>query len=149
MRLLAVVLAMLATAAAPTSASGPGDPVEQGAIEQSCRSLAGGSAGTFDQTADAAPDAFPAAWTEAPKGLLPAHVYFRTQTETFNRLYEIAARGGQIYGRARGSNDAWRELPLPLCFAGHVASISLDDDEMIALDDARRVYTMDNALKDP
>ena len=39
-------------------------------------------------------------------------------------------------------------MPLPACFAGRVAAISADDDEMIALDDARRVYTMDNALKD-
>ena len=41
------------------------------------------------------------------------------------------------------------QLPLPPCFDGRVASISLDDDEMIALDDARRIYTMDSALKDP
>ena len=140
---------LLALGAVPSIASGPGGPVEEGAIEQSCRSLAGGSAGTFDQTADPKPDAFPATWPTAPSGLLPQHVWFRTQTETFNRLYEFATRGGQIYGRAHDSNDAWRQLPLPLCFAGHVASISLDDDEMIALDDARRVYTMDNALKDP
>ena len=39
-------------------------------------------------------------------------------------------------------------MPLPLCFDGRVASISLDDDELIALDTARRIYTMDNALKD-
>jgi hypothetical protein len=38
---------------------------------------------------------------------------------------------------------------LPLCFAGRVDSISLDDDEMIATDTAGRVYTMDNALKSP
>ena len=40
-------------------------------------------------------------------------------------------------------------MPLPLCFDGRVASISLDDDELIALDTSRRIYTMDNALKDP
>jgi hypothetical protein len=39
-------------------------------------------------------------------------------------------------------------MPLPLCFAGRVASISLDDDELIALDRSRRIYTMDGALKD-
>ena len=72
----------------------------------------------------------------------------RTATQTFNRRYEFATRGGEIYGRTRGSDGPWRQLPLPLCFAGQVASISLDDDELIALDTARRVYTMDNALKD-
>ena len=50
--------------------------------------------------------------------------------------------------RAREAGGPWRQMPLPLCFAGRVASISLDDDELIALDTARRVYTMDNALKD-
>ena len=42
---------------------------------------------------------------------------------------------------------AWREVPLPPCFAGRLG-ISLDDDELIALDAGRRIYTMDNALKD-
>ena len=39
-------------------------------------------------------------------------------------------------------------MPLPLCFDGRVQSISVDDDELIALDTARRIYTMDSALKD-
>jgi hypothetical protein len=39
-------------------------------------------------------------------------------------------------------------MPLPPCFAGRVKSIAVDDDELIALDDSRRVFTMDNALKD-
>jgi hypothetical protein len=34
-----------------------------------------------------------------------------------------------------------RRLPLPRCLAGRVASISLDDDEMIAVDSAGRVLT--------
>jgi hypothetical protein len=42
----------------------------------------------------------------------------------------------------------WRRMPLPPCFAGRVKSIAVDDDELIALDDSRRVFTMDNALKD-
>jgi hypothetical protein len=144
------VLAVLsAMAAAPAGFAASPDPIEQGLIEQSCKSLQGGSAGTPYDESDAGGPTFPAAWPEAPEGLLPAHVYLRTQTETFNRKYEFATRGGEIYGRPRNSVDPWRELPLPLCFDGRVGSISLDDDEMIALDDARRVYTMDNALKDP
>src|SRR5437762_2217529 len=81
--------------------------------------------------------------------LLAEFLYLRTQTESFNRLYEFATRRGAIYVRSRDEAGPWRTLPLPLCFDGHVGSISLDDDEMIALDDARRIYTMDNALKDP
>jgi hypothetical protein len=38
-------------------------------------------------------------------------------------------------------------MPLPPCFDGRVKSIAADDDEMIALDAARRIYTMDNASK--
>ena len=40
-------------------------------------------------------------------------------------------------------------MPIPLCFAGRVASISLDDDELIALDTTGRIFGMDNVLKDP
>ena len=149
MRRGAALCAALLAMCAPAGAQAPTDPVEQGAVEQSCRSLPAGTAGTPYEPADQGTDTFPPTWAAAAAGLLPAHVYLRTQTETFNRRFEFATRGGQIYGRPRGSTDPWRELPLPLCFAGHVASISLDDDEMIALDDARRVYTMDNALKDP
>lgn len=139
-----VAIALLAFA--PAAAA---DPVQDGAIEQSCKSLQGGTAGSHDLADAEGPGTFPPTWPEAPPGLLPVRVYMRTQSETYNRRFEFATRGGQIYGRPRDSSDPWRELPLPLCFAGRVASISLDDDELIALDDARRVYTMDNALKDP
>ena len=146
---LAVALVALALSVAPAAfAQDPSDPVGGGLIEQSCKSLTGGSAGTPDQVpADVGSD-FPPTWPEAPPGLLPDRVYLRTPTESFNRLYEFATREGTIYGRVRDSDGPWRELPLPLCFAGRVASISLDDDELIALDTANRVYTMDNALKD-
>ena len=91
----------------------------------------------------------PASWPEAPAELkLPLEFPLRTTTETFNRRYSFVTRGGTIYVRSREDTTApWRELPLPACIAGRVAAISADDDEMIALDDARRVYTMDNALK--
>ena len=42
-------------------------------------------------------------------------------------------RGGAIYVRPRGdATTPWRELPVPPCFAGHVAAISADDDELSA-----------------
>jgi hypothetical protein len=146
----AIACVALALAAAPPArGQAPDLPVDESVREQSCKSLQGGSAGTPDQ-APAGPVApIPPSWPEAPAAAaLPRHVYLRTQSETFNRLYEFAARHGAIYVRKRGSNEPWRTLPLPLCFDGRVASISLDDDELIALDDARRIYTMDNALKD-
>ncbi len=141
--------AALVLALAPAAvAQDPTQPVEEGAIEQSCRTLTGGTAGIPDQVPAESGGPLPASWPEAPAGLLPERVFLRTETETFNRLYEFATRGGTIYGRTRDGEEAWRELPLPACFAGHVDSISLDDDELVALDTARRIFTMDNVLKD-
>ena len=148
--MLATVSLATAILAAPAAiAQDPSVPVEEGAAEQSCRALAGGTAGLPDQVPAEAGGELPASWPAAPAGLLPERVHLRTQTETFNRLYEFATRGGTIYGRTREGSEAWRELPVPLCFAGRVDSISLDDDELVALDTARRIYTMDGALKDP
>jgi hypothetical protein len=135
----------VALAAAPASA----DPVGDSLVEQSCRELTAGTMGTPDDYASPSPGQFPASWPEAPAGLLPGTVPMRTQSTTFNRLYEFATTGGTIYGRIRDTSDPWREVPIPLCFAGRVASISLDDDELIALDTTGRIFGMDNVLKDP
>ena len=143
----AAVAALLLPSAA--IAQDPADPVHEGAVEQSCKSLQGGTAGLPDHVPAESGAEPPATWPEAPPGLLPSEVDLRTPSESFNRLYEFATREGRIYVRAREANGPWRQMPLPLCFDGRVASISLDDDELIALDDSRRVYTMDNALKDP
>jgi hypothetical protein len=144
--LVAALFALLAAGVA--FGQSPTDPVEEGAVEQSCKSLGGGTAGLPDHVPADSGGEPPASWPEAPEGLLPAAVDLRTPTQSFNRLYEFALAEGKIYARARESTAAWRQMPLPLCFDGRVASISLDDDELIALDTARRVYTMDNALKD-
>jgi hypothetical protein len=125
------------------------DPVGDSLVEQSCRSLTAGTMGTPDDYASASPGQFPASWPEAPAGLLPGTVPMRTESTTFNRLYEFVTTGGTIYGRIRDSQDPWRELPIPLCFAGRVDSIALDDDELIALDTTGRIFGMDNVLKDP
>ena len=154
----AVLLAALAAPAAPAVAqSGLPGVAEEGAREQSCRALAAGTVGATDQAtagqeqaADPTPSTgLPATWPEAPAALkLPREFPLRTTHETFNRLYSFVTRGGRIYARPRtDGTSAWRELPLPPCFDGRVSAISADDDEMIALDDARRIYTMDNALK--
>jgi hypothetical protein len=144
----AAIAAIGLALASPAFAQDPGAPLEEGLREQSCRSLQGGTAGAPDHVPAEPGAGLPPTWAEAPAGLLPERVFLRTPAETFNRRYEFATRSGAIYGRARDGAGPWRELPLPLCFAGRVASISLDDDELIALDTAGRVYTMDNALKD-
>jgi hypothetical protein len=121
-------------------------PVEEGVREQSCKALAASTAGLPDQVAAEPGAGLPATWPAAPAALLPKRIYLRTATETFNRRYAFATRKGEIYAQARGGQ--WRRMPLPPCFAGRVASISVDDDELIALDGSRRIFTMDNALKD-
>jgi hypothetical protein len=150
----ALLMGALATAAfgfAPAAlAQDPAGSVTDGVVEQSCKALLGGTAGLPDQIpgADVGGE-LPASWPQAPARLLPERVHLRSERETFNRLYEFATREGTIYGRTRGGQEPWRELPLPLCFDGKVDSISLDDDELVALDTAGRIFTMDNALKNP
>ncbi len=139
----------LALAPAVATAQDPGTIVVEGAREQSCRALAASTAGAPDEAAaDPGSTELPATWTEAPVGLLPARIDLRTSTTTFNRLYEWALASGRLYGRGRGSATPWREVPLPPCIDGRLMAIAADDDELVALDAGRRVYTMDNALKD-
>lgn len=116
--------------------------------DPSCDALLGGTVNAPDEVRADPTRGLPRGWPKAPAGLLPGHVFLRTGTETFNRLYEFATRRGNVYGRLRSGKGPWRRLPLPSCFAGRVASISADDDEMVALDDEGRIFTMDNALKD-
>jgi hypothetical protein len=146
-RRFGVAAVFLALGLAPAARAQDSEPVEGGLVEQSCKSLEGGTAGTPQEAPQEQDTGIPATWKEAPPGLLPKAVFLRSATETFNRRYEFATHGGTIYVRERGDDGPWRELPLPLCFAGRVASIALDDDELIALDKGRRIYTMDHALK--
>ena len=58
-------------------------------------------------------------------------------------------REGRIYGRAREADGpVAADAAAAVLRRAASQSISLDDDELIALDTARRIYTMDNALKD-
>lgn len=155
-----VVIALALLVAAPAAAQDLTNTAQEGAREQSCRALAAGTVGGTDQATGnvlQSPDAYPvepdqgvpAVWPAAPAALkLPLAFPLRTTTETFNRRYAFATRGGQIYARSReDATSPWRQVPVPPCFAGRVLRISADDDELIALDDARRVYTLDNVLK--
>jgi hypothetical protein len=138
---IVVVTMALGVAAGPAAAN----PIDDGVREQSCKALAASTVGQPEQTGAEGPSTLPAAWPAAPRGLLPPRVYLRTRTETFNRQYAFAVRHGAIYAQVPGHE--WRRMELPPCFDGRVKSIAADDDEMIALDGARRVFTMDNASK--
>ncbi len=89
---------------------------------------------------------------EGPRSL-PRQVLFRSETETYNRRYQFAVRRGNIFYKSRtavtGIKEPWAKLSVPACFAGAVTGVSVDDDELIAIDRHRRVYVMDGALRQP
>jgi hypothetical protein len=79
---------------------------------------------------------------------LPRRVDLRSTTATFNRRYAFVLRAGHVYFR-RVASSAWARLPVPSCFDGAVRGISVDDDELLAIDGPRHVFTMDGALRPP
>jgi hypothetical protein len=166
--LAATAATALTTAASPPWAKAEGPPVatasagdaaraalDPAAREADCATLFGGTVNSRDLVpASQIPEAGTVAqWPAAPSGLLPKVVALRGPTETYNSRYQFATRRGGLYVRRAagtgGGADGWRTMPLPACLAGRVASISADDDELIALDADRRVFVMDNALKGP
>jgi hypothetical protein len=147
--LTTLALALPLSGSTAVAAPQPPDPA---AREASCATLFGGTVNSRDVVPFAQiPEAGSLAqWPAAPAGLLPARVFLRGATETYNERYAFATRGGDLYvSHAGGDALGWRAVPLPDCLAGRIASISADDDELVAIDAERRVFTMDNALKGP
>src|SRR4051812_772304 len=128
---------------------------DDAARQSSCAALKGGTVGGPQVPGTSSlPDLGDSAlYPAAPPGLLPDRVWLRSTADTMNRRWYFATRDGRIYLKPNveraGRDGPWRELPLPACFAGDVQAISTDDDEMLAIDSQRRVYTMDGALSDP
>lgn len=124
-----------------------------------CPALIGGTIGTgenADQEGRTGPDdgnpLRAGDSTNAPS-TLPKQILFRSTTQTFNRRYQFAVVGKSIWYKSNsavtGIDEPWAELPVPSCFKGKVAQISVDDDELIAIDDDRWVYGLDGALRRP
>lgn len=86
--------------------------------------------------------------TDDEAARLPERVDLRASTASFNERYEFALLDGSIFVRERESGDPWLKLHLPACFAGRLAALSADDEQLIAVDEDRAVYTMDYALGD-
>ncbi|WP_206301839.1 SdpI family protein [Streptomyces sp. AcE210] len=80
---------------------------------------------------------------------LPAQIHLRGTRETFNRRWSFVLREGRIYVKEASKSGGWRTMSLPECLAGHVMGISVDDDDLVALDEAGYIYTMDHALNAP
>jgi hypothetical protein len=143
--------AVLAVAGLISGPAAIADPASDSVREQSCRTLAAGTVGLPDFVpADLLAAGDEATFPAAPTGArLPATVKLRSAAETFNRRWTFATRRGSIYFKATSAEGDWRVLPLPACIDGRVAAVSVDDDELLALDTARRIFTMDSALKGP
>jgi hypothetical protein len=149
-------VALLAAGCVCTAAVSAGAAVAPLVRAQSCASLGGGTAGDRETWADTTRDPgnglAPKARTNAPSGL-PTTVFLRTANQTFNHRYDFVVNRGRIWFKSNaevtGIRQPWKALPLPACFDGQATSISADDDEMIALDHQRHVYTMDYALREP
>ncbi|MFI9505709.1 hypothetical protein [Nocardia sp. NPDC052566] len=82
-------------------------------------------------------------------GDAPRSVELRTQTTQFNNYWEFALVDHALLARPRGAAEPWRYAPLPDCLRGKLAGISVDDDELAAVDDAGWLYTMDNVTQGP
>ncbi|MFE3293052.1 hypothetical protein [Rhodococcus sp. NPDC059234] len=82
----------------------------------------------------------------------PSSVEVRTPTTQFNRFWDFALVGHDLLARPRevaGTAEPWRYVPMPECMRGRLVGISLDDDELVAIDDSGWMYTMDNASQFP
>lgn len=83
----------------------------------------------------------------------PASVELRTQTTQFNRFWDFALVDGALLTRPRtggGRNvEPWRYAPLPDCLRGVLVGISVDDDELVAIDGDGWMYTLDNVSHSP
>ncbi|ALG87086.1 hypothetical protein ACH46_20505 [Gordonia phthalatica] len=79
----------------------------------------------------------------------PARVDMRTETTQFNRYWEFALLdSGRLVTRPRATRT-WRTVRLPSCLSGKLRAISLDDDELVGIDRAGWIYTMDNVNQSP
>ncbi|MDL9935735.1 hypothetical protein QSJ18_03155 [Gordonia sp. ABSL1-1] len=81
--------------------------------------------------------------------LAPARVDLRTERTQFNRYWEFALADGHLLTRPRQAASGWRIVRLPSCLDGRLTAISLDDDELVGIDRAGWIYTMDNVTHAP
>lgn len=83
----------------------------------------------------------------------PTSIELRTATTQFNRFWDFALVGHDLLTRPRtgagAAAEPWQYVPMPECLRGRLVAISLDDDELIAVDDNGWIYTMDNASQFP
>ena len=80
----------------------------------------------------------------------PEHVFFKGNKQTFNSAYYTVIHEGNIWVKPNksttGNEDSWQQLALPDELMGNVQEIASDDEHILAINSAREIYTMWNAL---
>ena len=80
-------------------------------------------------------------------------MYLKSPTQSRNRRWYFALKDGRLYVKPNiertGVDGSWRPVATPACLDGDIREISADDDELVALDSERSIYTMDQALATP
>ncbi|ROH93432.1 hypothetical protein ED208_02625 [Stagnimonas aquatica] len=80
---------------------------------------------------------------------LPGVVHLRGRQQSFDGEHYYAVHEGRIYLKANrettGIDQPWRALRLPRCLDGQVSEISADGSVLLALNQARQIYTLDYA----
>lgn len=98
----------------------------------------GGGAAAFDE--------LPA----APAGLdLPGRVDFRDAQQGGNGVVDVVLRTGVLYARPQTTTGTWRVMPTPDCLHGQIVAMSIDSENLVALDSDGWMYTVDNLLYGP
>ena len=101
---------------------------------------------------DTGPATLPPPQNHVENGL-PARVYLKSPTQSRNRRWYFALKDGHLYMKPNiertGEDGPWHQVTAPACLDGDIREISADDDELVALDSERSIYTMDQALATP
>ncbi|WP_188064752.1 hypothetical protein [Dietzia sp. ANT_WB102] len=80
---------------------------------------------------------------------LPDVVNYRDAHQGFNGFVDVSLAEGSLYTRPQGTSDAWRKVPTPGCLDGHIVSMSIDQNMLVALDSDGWIYSLDNLLSGP
>lgn len=149
--LVVAVAAVIVTAVAPAGAQSSSEPNPRTCVPQiGANQLVLPLPGLLDPVAglgggDAAFDELPA----APAGLdLPARVDFRDGRQGVNGVVDVVLRDGSLYARREGGGE-WRAVPTPDCLDGQIVAMSIDSENLVALDADGWMYTLDNLLYGP
>ncbi len=150
--LLSSAVAACLFAAAPAAAGAadyiPPNAPDTAGLPASCSELVNGSTGGRGRPAGSVPPVLSGPATAAPTSaeaqVLPQVVRFRTDSESWNARYDVAARQGHLFIRGHAADGRgtapWRRLVLPACMEGRMTGVGVDGELLIATDAKRNVY---------